>query len=56
MEELRNRMLDVPPRWFIVLFLALIINACAFSRPLPVEQQEINPSSLLSGLTFSKVI
>jgi CubicO group peptidase (beta-lactamase class C family) len=44
MEELRNRMLDVPPRWFIVLFLALIINACAFSRPLPVEQQEINPS------------
>jgi CubicO group peptidase (beta-lactamase class C family) len=37
-------MLDVPTRWFIVLFMALIINACALSKPLPVDQQEINPS------------
>ena len=37
-------MYAVPPGWFIGLFLALILNACAFSKPLPVEKQDINPS------------
>lgn len=28
--------------WFIVLYLSLIVTACALSRPLPVEKQDID--------------
>jgi CubicO group peptidase (beta-lactamase class C family) len=34
----------MPPGWFIGLCLSLLLNACAFSRPLPVEKQDINPN------------
>ena len=42
MAELRYRMNTATARWFTGLCLSLILSACAFSKPLPVKEQDID--------------
>ena len=44
MVEFNNRMNAATSGWVMGLFLTLILSACAFSRPLPVEKQAIDSS------------
>ena len=44
MAEYSCRMNAATARWLIGLCLSLILSACAFSRPLPVEKQDIEHS------------
>ena len=44
MFDLNRKINTVYPGWFVGLILTLALNACAFSMPLPVEKQGIDPS------------
>jgi hypothetical protein len=44
MFDLNRKINTVHPGWFMGLILTLALNACAFSRPLSVEKQGIDPS------------
>ena len=44
MFDLNRKINTVYPGWFVGLILTLVLNACAFSMPLPVEKQGIDPS------------